>query len=192
MVKTKTVSTPAPMQIYTTIESTYTSQNSIPQQKTVVSIALVVSAAPPNRSPNSIVQPSKMLKQNYGVYGHIPAKSTQKSPKQPNIALMASDDAVNLLRQKYGLAPTKKVTETQVTASPRPVGGNSVNSNGIEKDIFARKPTRSSLTDQKMVDAKAQILVNQFSNTITKEQASFVLSENNMDVKKAIKSIKVR
>ena len=178
------------MQIYTTIESTYTSQNSIQQQKTVVSIALVVSAAPPNRSPNSIVQPSKMQTQNYGVYGHIP--STQKSPKQPNIALMASDDAVNLLRQKYGLAPTKKVTETQVTASPRPVGGNSVNSNGIEKDIFARKPTRSSLTDQKMVDAKAQILVNQFSKTITKEQASFVLSENNMDVKKAIKSIKVR
>ena len=84
------------------------------------------------------------------------------------------------------------MTETQATASSRPAGGNSVNSNGIEKDIFARKPTRSSLTDQKMVDAKAQILVNQFSNTITKEQASFVLSENNMDVKKAIKSIKVR
>jgi len=183
----KTVSTPAPMQIYTTIESNNSCQNSIPQQ--VVSKAPVVSAAPPNRSPNSMVQPSKMQAQNYGVYSHIP--STQKSPKQPNIALMASDDAVNLLRQKYGLAPTKKATET---ASPnsRPVPKSSVNSNGIEKDIFARKPTRSSLTDQKMVDAKAQILVNQFSNTITKEQASFVLSENNMDVKKAIKSIKVR
>ena len=188
MVKTQTVSTPAPMQIYTTIESTNSTQSSTP--KMAVSKAPVVSTAPPNRSPNSIVQPSKMQTQNYGVYGHIP--STQKSPKQPNIALMASDDAVNLLRQKYGLAPTKKVTETQATASSRPVGGTSVNSNGIEKDIFARKPTRSSLTDQKMVDAKAQILVNQFSNTITKEQASFVLSENNMDVKKAIKSIKVR
>ena len=183
----KTVSTPAPMQIYTTIESNNSSQNSIPQQ--VVSKAPVVSAAPPNRSPNSMVQPSKMQAQNYGVYSHIP--STQKSPKQPNIALMASDDAVNLLRQKYGLAPTKKATET---ASPnsRPVPKSSVNSNGVEKDIFARKPTKSSLTDQKMVDTKAQILVNQFSNTITKEQASFVLSENNMDVKKAIKSIKVR
>ena len=187
MVKTQTVSTPAPMQIYTTIES----NNSTPQQKIVVSKAPVVSAAPPNRNPTSMAQPSKIQTQNYGVYGHIPSTTPQKSPKQPNIALMASDDAVNLLRQKYGLAPTKKVTET---ASPnsRPVPKSSVNSNGIEKDIFARKPTRSSLTDQKMVDAKAQILVNQFSNTITKEQASFVLSENNMDVKKAIKSIKVR
>ena len=192
MVKTQTVSTPAPMQIYTTIESNNSrlTQNSMPHQKIPVSKAPVISAAPPNRSPNSMVQPSKIQTQNYGVYGHIPSTTPQKSPKQPNIALMASDDAVNLLRQKYGLAPTKKASETP-SPNSRPLPKNSVNSNGIEKDIFARKPARSSLTDQKMVDAKSQILVNQFSNTITKEQASFVLSENNMDVKKAIKSIKV-
>ena len=191
VVKTQTVSNPAPMQIYTTIESSNASltpkPTSQPKSQRAVSKA---PSGPPSGSSNisSVAQPSKIQTQNYGVYGHIPSTTPQKSPKQPNIALMASDDAVNLLRQKYGLAPTKKVTETSTTTSnSRPTAV----SNGTEIDIFARKPNRSSLTDQKMIDAKAQILVNQFGNTITKEQASFVLSENNMDVKKAIKSIKV-
>ena len=185
----QTISNP-PMQIYTTIESNNSNltprPTSQPKSQIAVSTAQVVSTTSPNRS--SVAQPSKIQTQNYGVYGHIPSTAPQKSPKQPNIALMASDDAVNLLRQKYGLAPTKQVIGTSTVASnSRPA----IVANGTEKDIFARKPNRSSLTDQKLIDAKAQILVNQFSNTITKEQASFVLSENNMDVKKAIKSIKV-
>ena len=185
----QTISNPA-MQIYTTIESNNSSltprPTTQPKSQIAVSTAQVVSTPSPNRS--SVAQPSKIQTQNYGVYGHLPSTAPQKSPKQPNIALMASDDAVNLLRQKYGLAPTKQVIETPtVSSNSRPA----IVANGTEKDIFARKPNRSSLTDQKLIDAKAQILVNQFSNTITKEQASFVLSENNMDVKKAIKSIKV-
>merc|ERR1712131_577519 len=120
VVKTQTVSNPAPMQIYTTMESSNASltpkPTSQPKSQRAVSKA---PSGPPSGSSNisSVAQPSKIQTQNYGVYGHIPSTTPQKSPKQPNIALMASDDAVNLLRQKYGLAPTKKVTETSTTTS---------------------------------------------------------------------------
>ena len=98
---------------------------------------------------------------------------------------MDTNDAVDALRQKYGL---KSPTVPTTTAAAAPVQARQPSST----DVFERNSNRVSTTQQKELAMKASILMGQFGNKINREQAEFVLSENGNDIKKSIRSIKVR